>query len=149
MQRYRDSTVKNCWHGQFWFEMQRAGDEEIGFGRILFLAKVFSEIISRRNYEKQKFSGKVLFFLGVFRRHHVANDPINWVDPSGLLFGDAIANHYSPGEQVAIGTALGVFGARAFAGAVQIARLPGGAIPATVAAGLGAALALEGGMNAK
>lgn len=49
-----------------------------------FSKKYFSDEILPEFFEKQKFDLKILHFHRVFRRHHVANDPINWIDPDGL-----------------------------------------------------------------
>lgn len=52
-----------------------------------FSKKYFLDEISLRNFEKEDLNGKILLFDRVFRRHHVNNDPINFVDPSGKIFG--------------------------------------------------------------
>lgn len=38
--------------------------------------------------------------------NYVMGDPINWIDPSGLLFEDTIAEHTSPEEQGMMGAAM-------------------------------------------
>ena len=41
-----------------------------------------TEFSKNKNFEEK--SAKIYFFPGVFRRHHVLQDPINFIDPTGL-----------------------------------------------------------------
>ncbi len=74
---------------------------------------------------------------------YVMNDPINLIDPSGLLFESIIANHLSPGQQAAAGAAMAYFGNYIARGSLAF-----GFTPAGVAGFLsGAGLMAEGAMN--
>ena len=75
---------------------------------------------------------------------YVLNDPINFIDPSGLLFEKLFAKYLTPEQQVVAGSVAAAIGA-------QLVRvgLIGGITPAGAAlAALGAGLVYEGGVNA-
>ncbi|MEK6627342.1 MAG: hypothetical protein AABY53_01855 [Bdellovibrionota bacterium] len=77
----------------------------------------FEENFQENNFKNEK-SAEILIFTGVFRRPHVNNDPVNFIDPSGLfipqvavVIGGAIA-----GALAGVGAVLG--GARLVVGGV-------------------------------
>ncbi|MEN0059764.1 MAG: hypothetical protein AAGB31_13070 [Bdellovibrio sp.] len=58
-----------------------------------FSKKYFSEKKLSEFFEESKSDAKVLYFDRVFRRHHVFNDPINFIDPKGLE-GDGLGDYF-------------------------------------------------------
>lgn len=44
---------------------------------------IFEEFLAK-NFKNKSFEGKIVSFDRVFRRHHVGQDPMSYVDPSGL-----------------------------------------------------------------
>lgn len=56
----------------------------MNFAEDYFSKKYFLEEFSSENFENRKIDCQILFFDRVFRRHHVTNDPINFIDPNGL-----------------------------------------------------------------
>lgn len=83
---------------------------------------------------------------------YVMSDPVNFIDPSGLIFENFFARHLTPGQQAAIGTsvaALGGFLVAASRSSIPAALASGVGIPAAVGtAALGAFFLYEGGINA-
>lgn len=71
------------------------------------------------------------------------NDPINFIDPSGLIFHETIAQYTTARQQAALGAAAAAAGA----GLLRYAFTIPNPLAAAGAAGMGAFLALEGGAN--
>ncbi len=70
---------------------------------------------------------------------YVMNDPVNFVDPSGLIFQEIFAKYLNPNQQLALGGAMAALGARiAITGGMSVN-------PAVFAFGL--ALGMEGAAN--
>ncbi|MNK07404.1 tRNA(Glu)-specific nuclease WapA precursor [compost metagenome] len=76
---------------------------------------------------------------------YVFNDPVNFVDPSGLVFQDIIADRYSPNVQLAIGSGLAALGAFTIRTGYQMSVANPGLGLAAI--GLGVFLGYEGGKN--
>lgn len=43
---------------------------------------------------------------------YVANDPVNFIDPTGLVFEGVISNYLTPNQQAVVGTVAAAIGAR-------------------------------------
>ena len=70
---------------------------------------------------------------------YVGSDPVNWIDPSGLIFQKIISNYLSPNQQLMLGSAISLLGARiAISGGMSVN-------PALFAFGL--ALGMDGSAN--
>ncbi|MFZ4404215.1 MAG: hypothetical protein ACOYOK_08960 [Pseudobdellovibrionaceae bacterium] len=68
------------------FKTNELEDKKLNLAIDYFFEKYFFEEKDQKFSKNFENDAKVLFFDRVFRRHHVGNDPVNWIDPTGLYW---------------------------------------------------------------